>query len=274
VVPRRCVGVDWSGAADARAAARAIWCAVVDDGCLVALENGRDRAATTAFLIELAFTEPETLVGLDFCFSAPAWFLAAQGMRSAGELWRWAARCAEADPDFVSALPEPFWGPRLRPRPVLAGDPLRATEHATAATGARPVSIFQVSGAGSVGAQSLRGMPELLVLCDAGISVWPFDPPRLPLAVEVFPRAVARALAPPGGPRSGAAFRAVVVERHAAAFGSWADLACANQDAFDAAVTALGLAADAGLVGRLDATRSVQDPREGAIVVPEPGPCR
>lgn len=272
--PRRCVGVDWSGAADARAAARAIWCAVVEDGRLVALETGRDRRQTTARLTELVFEEPESVIGLDFCFSAPAWFLDALGMRSAGELWRWAARQAEDDPGFVRRLPPPFWGPSVRPRPAGAGPALRATEVAVAASGTRPASFFQVSGPGSVGAQSLLGMPELMMLCDAGVSVWPFDAPRLPVAVEVFPRALARALAPAGAPRTGASFRAAVVEQHADALGPWRDIVRGNQDAFDAAVAALALAWTPDLVGYLRATGPGGDPREGAIAMPEPGPCR
>ena len=271
--PRRCVGVDWSGAADRRAAARAIWCAVVDDGHLVALETGRDRRQTTARLIELVFEEPETVIGLDFCFSAPAWFLDAHGMRSAGELWRWAARQAESDPGFVRGLPAPFWGPSIRPRPAIPGPTLRATEAAVAASGTRPASVFQITGPGSVGAQSLLGMPELMALCDAGVSVWPFDAPRLPVAVEVFPRALARRLAPTGTRRGGPGFRAAVVDRHADAFGPWADVVRGNQDAFDAAVAAVGLACGRDLVGQLARTRDDQDLREGAILLPELDTC-
>lgn len=266
--PRRAVGVDWSGAADPRAAARAIWLAVVEDGALVALEHGRDREATLAHLVELVLTEPETVIGLDFCFSAPAWFLAGRGMRSAGELWRWAASGIDADAGFVRGLPAPFWGPGIRAAPAAGGDRFRATEHAIAAAGARPGSIFRLSGPGAVGAQSLYGMPALLSLCDAGVAIWPFDPPALPCAVEVFPRALARFLAPAGTRLRGAALRRAVAAAAADALGPWRARVEANQDAFDAAVTALVLGDTADLLEQLAAARAGANPLEGAIFVP------
>ena len=155
----------------------------------MALETGRGRPATTARLVELAVEEPETVIGLDFSFSAPSWFLDAHRMRAAAELWRWAAAGLARDPGFVRALGPPFWGPGIRPRPRADGPALRRTEEVLGRPGARPSSFFRLSGPGSVGAQSLTGMPELMSLCDVGVSIWPFDPPRLPVAVEVFPRA-------------------------------------------------------------------------------------
>ena len=128
-----------------------------------------------------------------------------------------------------------------------------------------------MSGPGSVGAQSLLGMPELLVLCDCGVTVWPFDVPRLPVAVEVFPRALARLLAPDAVGVTGAAFRTEVIALHAGAFGDLARVAENNQDAFDAAVAALALDGARDLVGQLARTRAEQDLREGAILIPELG---
>jgi len=269
VGPRRTVGVDWSGAADPRAAARTIWLAVVEDGRIVGLETGRGRAATIARLIELVFEEPETVIGLDFCFSAPAWFLDQMGMRSAGELWRWAEAGCARDSAFVLSRDAPFWGPGIRVRPPRAGDPLRRTEHEVARPGAQPGSIFQLSGPGSVGAQSLHGMPGLLALCDAGVSIWPFDPPRLPCAVEVFPRVMARVLSPDAAHVSGRGLRRDVCARYADALGDVRGVLEEDQDAFDAAVTALALERGRDLVRQLEEGREHADPREGAIVVPE-----
>jgi hypothetical protein len=236
---------------------------------LVSLESGRGRDATTSRLIELTADEPETVIGLDFCFSAPAWFLEDRRMRSAGELWRWAARRRAADPGFVRTLEAPFWGPGVRRRPDLPGDAFRRTEREVAAPGVQPSSFFRVSGPGSVGAQSLVGMPELLVLCDAGISVWPFDPPRLPVVVEVFPRALARALVPEAVHLTGEAMRRAVVAREQAALGDAAVTLVGNQDAFDAAITALALARAGDLVAQLVRLRPAHDLQEGAILVPE-----
>jgi len=268
--PRRCVGVDWSGAAGRRAAARAIWLAVVEDGRLVALETGRDRTDTTDRLIELVFAEPETAIGLDFCFSAPRWFLDASGMRSAGELWRWAAAGIARDPGFVRSLAPPFWGPGIRPRPAAGGDPLRRTEHAVRRPGAQPSSFFKLSGPGSVGAQALYGMPELLKLCDVGVSIWPFDEPRLPVAVEVFPRALARLVAPEATRLTGAGLRQAVVAQQADLLGGFAGTIAENQDACDAALSALALGRAGDLLGQLARDRAAADPREGEIFVPVP----
>jgi hypothetical protein len=269
--PRRCVGVDWSGAAGRRAAARAIWLAVVEDGCLVALETGRDRTQTTDRVIELVCEEPETVVGLDFCFSAPAWFLDELGLRSAGELWRWAAAGVMRDPGFVRGLAPPFWGPGIRPRPAAGGDPLRRTEHAVRRPGAQPSSFFKLAGPGSVGAQALTGMPELMRLCDAGVSIWPFDEPRLPVTVEVFPRLLARRVAPGAERLTGAGLRQAVVAQEADALGGYVGVTEHNQDAFDAAVTALALWRARDLFGQLARGRAAADPREGAILDPELG---
>jgi len=269
VGPRRCVGVDWSGAAGRRAAARAIWLAVAEGGSIVALETGRDRAETTGRVIELAFEEPETVVGLDFCFSAPAWFLDAHRMHSAGELWRWAAAGLGRDAGFVRALGPPFWGPGIRPRPAIDGDPLRRTDHAAGRPGARPTSFFKLSGPGSVGAQALYGMPQLMTLCDAGVSIWPFDPPRLPAVVEVFPRLMVRLVAPYADSVTGAALRRAVVDGEALALGEFAAVCAANQDAFDAAIAALALSRARDLVDQLASRRVDADPREGEILVPE-----
>jgi len=235
----------------------------------VALETGHDRAATTARLVELVFEEPETVIGLDFCCSAPAWYLEAHGLRSAAELWRWAAAGMTRDPAFVRGLGPPFWGPGIRSRPALAGAPLRRTDRAVQCAGAQPVSFFKLSGRGSVGAQVLCGMPELMSLCDVVVAIRPFDPPRLSLAVEVFPRLMARLLAPSADALTGAALRRAVVAQETAVLGGFAVVCETNQDAFDAAVVALALARAHDLVGQLERGRAGADVREGEILAPE-----
>jgi catechol 2,3-dioxygenase-like lactoylglutathione lyase family enzyme len=50
------------------------------------------------------------------------------------------------------------------------------------------VVFFQIGGAGAVGTGSLRGMQHLADLAHAGFSIWPFDRPGWPLAVEIYPR--------------------------------------------------------------------------------------
>ena len=50
--------------------------------------------------------------------------------------------------------------------------------------------MFQIGGAGAVGTGSIRGMPILKTLREAGFSIWPFDPPGWPKVVEIYPRAL------------------------------------------------------------------------------------
>src|SRR6185503_2366866 len=108
-VPRVCIAVDWCGAiADAR---KRMWLAEARAGDrasrpagpsaqrradrtaqprasrIVRLECGRDRDETIEHLIECARREPRTVVGLDFAFSFPAWFLEARGVRDADSAW-------------------------------------------------------------------------------------------------------------------------------------------------------------------------------------------
>jgi hypothetical protein len=180
----RVVAVDWSGARSG--ARRVIWLAEAVDGVVTRLECGRSREEVVHHLLDLAATDPQLAVGLDFSFSFPAWFLAARGYRTADDLW--AAAAAEGDQWLTECAP-PFWGRPGRPR-VDVSDPLRATEHATpSVAGVRPKSTFQVGGAGSVGTGAIRGFPSLARLRAGGFRIWPFhDAPALPVAVEIYPR--------------------------------------------------------------------------------------
>jgi hypothetical protein len=54
--------------------------------------------------------------------------------------------------------------------------------------GIAPKSPFQIGGAGAVGTGTLRGIPFLPRLREAGFSIWPFDEPRLPMLIEIYPR--------------------------------------------------------------------------------------
>lgn len=249
--PRQSIGVDWSGSADPARSAAAIWAAVVREGRLVALHTGLTREAVVGLLCEEVLLEPETVVGLDFCFSVPAWYARERGWRSVGEVWRWAARWEEAGGD-LAALGPPFWGPGVGPSPGLGDAALRETDRAARRPGAVPRSVFAVAGRGSVGAQSLRGMPALLRLADAGVAIWPFDRPRLPMAVEVFPRRTARDLRPDLARLAGDAFRReLVAGLPDAAVGDHRATIAGNQDAFDAVVAAWGLDRDADRLAAL-----------------------
>jgi hypothetical protein len=219
----RVVAVDWSGRVDAAGQRRHIWAGVwrASGGApgrgRVTLEAGRTREELCEWLIAMARETPRMVVGIDCCFSFPAWFLREHGCATVFDFWqrvadgqgeRWLAReCEEVARD------ERFWGaPHKRPEEfcgaglarsmrrtdmenkitpkMLEGDPERAAK----VKGITPKSPFQIGGSGSVGTGSLRAMPFLLRLREAGFRVWPFeglviDAKRpAPLLVEMYTR--------------------------------------------------------------------------------------
>jgi hypothetical protein len=194
------------------------------------------------------------VVGVDFCFSYPAWFVREHGARSAPEFWdvvlqhgeRWLSR----ECDDVR-----FWGrPRKKP-PEFCGEGgamrmLRLADceckvasfiedrtQAEKVKGIAPKSPFQIGGAGAVGTGTLRGIPFLPRLRKAGFSIWPFDAPRLPMLVEIYPRLLT------GPVRKSAREERVryLRDRVLRAVLTKAALAQAesSEDAFDAAVSAV-----------------------------------
>ena len=80
----RFVAIDWSGAA--KGARRKIWLAEVRAGNPVRLEGGRNRAEIARHLVDEASRDPDVVIGLDFAFSFPAWFLHEMGLGSARSL--------------------------------------------------------------------------------------------------------------------------------------------------------------------------------------------
>ena len=69
----RTIAVDWLGAKSG--SRRKIWLAESAGDQLIRLENGRTREELAALLIHEAATTGDIVVGLDFAFSFPAWFL-------------------------------------------------------------------------------------------------------------------------------------------------------------------------------------------------------
>lgn len=177
------VAVDWSGAKVG--AHQRIWLAHVHDGALITLRNGRSREAVIDDLVQLRVQCPNgLLVGLDFAFSLPLWFLREQGYATVADVWDGAAEEGE---QWLACCDPPFWGRPGRARPALPED-LRRAEQRVAATRVSPKSVFQIHGAGTVGTGSIRGMPLLRRLRSAGFSIWPFDQPSPHSVVEIYPR--------------------------------------------------------------------------------------
>ncbi len=280
--PPRVLAIDWSG--DRRAPQRRIWVAEAREGQLVALTGGLDREAAVAFVVAAG----DVVAGFDFAFSFPAWFVREQGCATVDALWSRVARDGEA---WLAACAPPFWGRPGRARPARgtgepelrvseatlgagpgaggsagagAGDTAGADGSAGAGVGGttafRPKSVFQIGGAGAVGTGSIRGMPLLRVLRGAGFALWPWDAARAPMALEIYPRA----LTGPVVKRSAEAREAYLAHDPRVPPALLA-IAVASEDAFDAAVSALELAARLPELLALPAARDPVTRLEGAI---------
>jgi len=190
--PIRMIAVDWSGDITASGQKDKIWVADWDAGEL-SLQSGISRDNTIEYLTKAARDQPSLVAGLDFAFSYPAWFVKEQGCDSAESFWSAVKREGEA---WLGEPHDHFWGKlkgsRCPPAHRKTETPgLRLTEQEMIATrkkGLQPKSAFKIGGQGSVGTGSLRGIPYLLELKRAGFSVWPFDPARFPILVEIYPR--------------------------------------------------------------------------------------
>jgi hypothetical protein len=233
----RFIAIDWSGARVG--AERKIWLAEASGGELLRLECGRSREALAEHLLESADDSPAMVVGFDFGFSAPAWFVRKLGAASAPDLW--ALACGECEAWLADGNP-PFWGGGRGPRPLLPRpeDHYRLSDLALAPVGGIQIkSLFQLGGSGSVGTGSLRGWPVLHRLRQSGFAVWPFDTPSLPLVVEIYPRLLT-------GPvnKSRKESRLAYLGAHFPDLpASLREAASSGADAFDAAVSALRMAA-------------------------------
>lgn len=256
----RSLAVDWSGAA--LGARRRIALAEATGGRLVRVELGRDRDEVIEHLIAEAQARPELVVGLDFAFSLPAWFLRERGLASAAELWELVAREGER---WLAECDPPFWGRPGRRRPALAGNAFRRTEgERPPLHGIGPKSVFQIGGAGAVGTGSLRGMPYLARLRAAGFAIWPFDPSRPPVAIEIYPRY----LTGPLSKRDALARKLYAARRLAAQPAELARRAVESEDALDAAVSALAMDAEAPSILALPPARDERERLEGRIWTP------
>jgi hypothetical protein len=295
---QRVVGVDWSGdqgPGQRRKIWAGVWTAGPSEGGLVTLESGRTRVELMEWLVDMARETPRMVVGFDFSFSYPAWFLQELGIGSAPEFWqvvadgqgeKWLHKDCE-DGRFWGRVgaqrhgkkPAEFCGEhahRMLRRAETAlkvkaeiVDPVAAARIA----GIAPKSVFQIGGAGSVGTASLRGMPGLLRLRSAGFRIWPFDAPELrraPMVVEIYTRLM-----------TGAVIKSSEVARTAylakkrrenalyAGTSRWVlAKARGSEDAFDALVTAMVMVEHRAEFARLRRTEDEVFRMEGQTWVP------
>ena len=296
--PQRVVGVDWSGdkgPGQRKKIWAGVWTAAGSSSKdKVTLESGRSRAELMKWLVELAGETPRMMVGFDFSFGFPEWFMRELGIASAPEFWRvvadgqgerWLHKDCE-DGRFWGRVgsrrhgkkPAEFCGEHahrmlrraetvLKVRAEIA-DPLAAARIA----GIAPKSVFQIGGAGAVGTGSLRGMPGLLRLREAGFRVWPYDEPSLkkPLVVEIYTRLMTGAVT-----KSSEVARTVYLAKKRRENALFAGLsrgvlakAKGSEDAFDALVTALVMTEHRGEFARLRKTEDEVFRMEGQTWAP------
>ncbi len=260
------MAVDWSGRVDAAGQRRHIWAGVWTEGEPVRLECGRTRMEVAEWLMELARETPRMVVGFDFCFGFPEWFVRGEhGAASGPAFWKKVVEDGHAERWLATGYEDKrFWGKAHKRPAEFSGEflhrMLRATdidcklaaflqeaERAARVKGITPKSVFQIGGAGSVGTASLRGFAVLLRLREAGFRVWPFDRPALgakrpvPLVVEMYTRLMTGAVK-----KSNAEARAAYLLKKRREDAAYAGLsrtvmqrARAGEDAFDALVSTM-----------------------------------
>jgi hypothetical protein len=286
---QRVIALDWSGRIDVAGQRRhifaGIWTRDLAGKVTVKLEAGRTRDEVADWLIALAAETPRMVIGIDCCFSFPAWFLAEHHCATVFDFWkhvadgqgeRWLAREA-----LDIAHDERFWGkPHKRPE-QFSGQNLRRmmrftdwdnkiaqslpsgdVDRAAKMVGITPKSPFQIGGSGSVGTGSLRAMSFLLRLREAGFRTWPFESASLsarakPLVVEMY----TRLMTGPVAKSNPAARKAYLASRrkHDPLFApvprSVFRTAEASEDAFDALISTLEMVRYAAEFATLKATK-------------------
>jgi molybdopterin molybdotransferase len=220
--------VDWSGGADRGPKPKkdAIWACLVSDRGEETVYL-RNRQVAEAWIGEAIAGEVargrRVLAGFDFPFATPAGFArAVTGVDDPLALWDWFAGAVEDGPkannrfDVAARLNRmfpgvgPFWGNGLKrdiddlPRKGNARDFRWDPEkRAVEAKAKGAFECWQLSGAGSVGSQTILGMPVLARLRRRfGAAVWPWDRAPAPVTlVEIWPSLIAdvvRAATKPG----------------------------------------------------------------------------
>ncbi len=220
----RVIVVDWSSSSIPKRGKDSIWLGIADHSGVTAenIPTRQQAAARLSELIRAALAASErVLVGVDFALGYPAGFahaLTGQAPESEPEdpfaVWNWLAqritdtdtnqhnlRNVAAEANALFPGDGPFWGngaaadmpglPRTRPDLPDGLHPARQTDALATGAGARPKSVWQLAGAGAVGAQTLVGLPVLHRLRQelaTDLAVWPFQPADAPVVLaEVYP---------------------------------------------------------------------------------------
>lgn len=217
----RVVIVDWSASSRPVRGRDSIWVAV-RDAAGISTTNPPTRSAAMVHVEDLCRRPGRTLLGVDFSLGYPSGLAAVLGLD--GIPWRATWTLLEhlvIDEDDnvnnrfdvaaelnarVGHGPGPFWGcppnrrtatltsTKVDPSPL---DEWRTVEVELRRRGTRPFSSWQLLGVGSVGSQSLLGIPRLcrleraLLAVGRSVDVWPFTGGPHPAAdvviAEVWP---------------------------------------------------------------------------------------
>lgn len=210
--------LDWSAAKGPKRGKDSIWLAEASqDGCSARNLATRQAAeqALTDLIADCLLKDHRLLLGADFAFGAPKGFIARlTGQSTALSWWAWlAARVSDTKKnqsnyrhvavEMNRLFPQdgPFWGngeasqitglPRLKPDLPPGLSQHRKTDRVALGPRSSPKPVWQLAGAGAVGAQVLTGLPVLERLrhrFPRQISVWPFEPPTAKIVLaEVYP---------------------------------------------------------------------------------------
>ncbi len=235
------IAIDWSGA---KKPAGKIWIAEARRGSLARLYPLGSREEAVAQLLQDLRRDPTIVAGLDFAFSMPTWFFRHYSLPTAFDLWLFVEQKGE---QWLDECCWPFWGRPGTKRPQLEAHYRRTEERIGRIRGIGPKTCFQIGGAGAVGTGSIRGIPFLTKIREEGFAVWPFDSPRPPLVVEIYPRIL-----------TGVVVKSSEGEREDYLNATWPklpatfrSLAIRSEDAFDAAVSALVMDAHLQELGTL-----------------------
>ena len=219
--------VDWSAAAKPALGANSIWIGILAKDARLKLQyrgvNIDTRLKARAFLedmvAKLTKRGDKVLIGFDFSLGYPAGTAAALGLDTSRQP-AWAAMQAHLatklkdKPDnsnaryaiaaglnyAISKGPFPFWGAPARDvvstlgatRPDFEGESLAefrlCENYLKEKKLAQPKSVWQLAYSGSVGGQTLTGLPHVHALRETwqGARLWPFEFGETPLSAEAL----------------------------------------------------------------------------------------
>lgn len=216
--------VDWSANSRPKTGRDSLWIAHLRPAGGLLLENPPTRTIAMERIETILRAEStlgrRVLAGFDFAFGYPAGLARAMGPDADWrQIWAWLHDHLTDEPDNANnrfdlaaglnelfAADGPFWGNGLardisglpRRKPVGWGDSLPDNRRLADSLAPGAQEVWKLSGAGSVGGQSLTGIAALERLRRRmPVSVWPFDPASFvyspasePVLAEVFPSLV------------------------------------------------------------------------------------